>query len=47
MATIQLLFLVLALACLILATFNVPSRWNLIAGGLAFYMATLIPGLLR
>jgi len=47
MATLQLIALIAALVCFVLATFNVPARWNLIAGGLALYMATLIPGLLR
>ena len=47
MATMQLIALVFALVCFVLAAANVPSRINLIGAGLAFWVATLIPGLIR
>lgn len=33
--TVELLFLILALICFVVAAFEVPSRVNLIAAGLA------------
>ena len=48
MAVLNLIFLVTALVLFILAAIGVPSgRYNLIAAGLAFWIATIIPGLVR
>ena len=47
MATITLVFLIFAFVCFVLAALNVPSRINLVGAGLAFWVATLIPGLVR
>lgn len=47
MATITLIFLIFALVCFVLAAASVPSRINLIGAGLAFWVSTLIPGLLH
>lgn len=47
METIRLVFLVLAFVCFLLATFNVPSKINLVAAGLCCWIATIIPGLIR
>ena len=41
MAVLFLIFLVLAFACFVAATFNAGVRWNLIAAGLAFWV--LVP----
>jgi hypothetical protein len=41
---ITLILLVLALVSFILAACNVPSRFNLIAVGLAFWVLTVILG---
>lgn len=49
MSALILICLVLAFVCELLAAFNIPTppRINLMALGLAFYFATLIPGLIR
>lgn len=48
MNVLVLIFLIAALVCFVLAAVGVSAgRYNLIAAGLAFYTATLIPGLLR
>lgn len=39
-----LILIVFAFVCFVLATFNVGARFNLVAAGLAFYMASLIFG---
>jgi hypothetical protein len=40
----SLILLVFAFVCFVLATFNMSARFNLVAAGLAFYMASLIFG---
>lgn len=35
---------IFAFVCFVLATFNVTARFNLVAAGLAFFMASLIFG---
>lgn len=47
MATVTLVCLIFGFVCFVLATFNVFSPVNLTAAGLAFWIATLIPGLIR
>jgi Na+/H+-dicarboxylate symporter len=42
MLTIILEVFAFVLFCL--ATYGIPSRWNLIAAGLAFYMAAILFG---
>lgn len=42
MASLHLVFLVAFFLCELLATFNIPSRVNLAALGLACYAAALI-----
>lgn len=39
-----LIFIIVALICFILASIPIPSRVNLIAVGLAFYMLALLVG---
>lgn len=41
---IHLILLVFAFVCETLAVFNVGSRWNLVAAGLAFFFLSLIFG---
>lgn len=46
MSVLALILMVLALACFILATFNLVARLNLVALGLAFcVLAWLLPAL--
>jgi len=41
------IFLIIALVCFILAAIGVPTRANLVAVGLAFWVATLLtPGII-
>jgi uncharacterized membrane protein YqjE len=42
MAVLFLIFLVLALACFVAATFNPVLRWNLVAAGLAFWVLVAV-----
>ena len=42
MVTIDLVLLILALVCFIIAAAGVPSRVNLIAAGLALWMLSII-----
>lgn len=42
--SIHIILLVLALVCFIVAACNVPSRVNLVALGLAFWVATFLVG---
>lgn len=39
-----LIFMVFAFVLFLLATFNVPSKWNLISAGLAFWVAAELFG---
>ena len=39
-----IILLAFAFVCFVLGTFNASTRFNLIAAGLAFYMASLIFG---
>jgi len=39
---LSLMLLILAFVLFMVAMFNVPARWNLIAGGLAAWVLTLI-----
>lgn len=41
---ISLILLVMAFVLFLVATFNVPARWNLIAAGLACWVASVIFG---
>ena len=41
---IGLICLVFALVLFIVAAFNLPTRWNLIAAGLAFYILYVLLG---
>jgi hypothetical protein len=45
--SISLIFLVVAFICFLCAACNVPSRVNLIALGLAFWVLSLLIGVLR
>jgi hypothetical protein len=47
MIALNLIFIVLAFVCFLLATIGVPARVNLIALGLAFYMLALLAPVLR
>lgn len=48
MAIAPIILLVFAFVCFVLAAFSVPAgRFNLIAAGLAFWVASLIPGLFK
>lgn len=42
MQSLHAIGLVFAFVCFVLATFNVPSRPNLLAAGLAFWVASLL-----
>jgi hypothetical protein len=39
---ISTILLVFAFVLFCVATFNVPARWNLIAAGLAFWVASVL-----
>ncbi len=41
---INLILLVFAFVLFVLASFNVSSRWNLIAAGLAFWVLSILLG---
>lgn len=47
MATATLVCLIFGFVCFVLAAVGVPSRINLVAAGLAFWIVTLIPGLVQ
>ena len=39
---IELVLLIAAFICFVLATFGVGGRWNLVAGGLALWVLSLL-----
>lgn len=39
---VNLILLVFAFVLFTLATFNIPSKWNLVAAGLAFWVLSLL-----
>lgn len=39
---ISTILLVFAFVLFVIAAFNVPARWNLIAGGLAFWVLSIL-----
>lgn len=47
MDIVRLVLLVFAFVFFVLAALGVPSRYNLVAAGLACWVATIIPGLIR
>ena len=42
MQNLDLIFLVFALVCFVLATFGVGGKFNLVAAGLSFWVATVL-----
>jgi hypothetical protein len=44
---VVLILLILAFVLFLLAAFNVPARWNLIAAGLASWVLTVIIALVQ
>lgn len=41
---INTILLVFAFVLFVLAAFNVPARWNLVAAGLAFWVLSILLG---